>query len=53
MRVFEGGDVSKTKGNGAKRGGKGRRMLRDHCCEDIWMVPTDKETTGRVKKQTR
>lgn len=52
MRVFEGVDVGKTKGNGAKRG-KGRRMLRDRCCEDIWMVPTDKETTGRVKKQTR
>lgn len=53
MRVFEGVDVGKTKGNGAKRGGNGRRMLGDRCCEDIWMAPTDKETTGGVKKQTR
>lgn len=52
MRVF-GVDVGETKGNGAQRGGKGRRMLRGRCCEDIWMVPTDKETTGRVKKQMR
>lgn len=29
MRVFEGIDVGETKGNRAKRGGKGMRMLRD------------------------